>query len=889
MSCWQRSRNQVSIIGVLLASGGMLLSTEGAMAQIIPDATLGGESSRVIPGDIVDRIDGGATRGSALFHSFESFNVGPGQQVYFASPAGIENILSRVTGLDPSQIDGMLGVDGTANLFLLNPNGILFGPDAQLDVEGSFLASTRDRFQFADGTEFRAADPNAAPLVTVNIPLGLQLGTPVQSPISNLANLSVGADLTLVGSDVTSLGSLAATNGEVRVEANTIEVRSLTARSATLSASETLHLETSRLLTTGDLSLLAGQTVRIRDSETTPFLAAAGGDLTIQGNAGIDILALNHPQTPFQSLGDLTLVSDGTISGDAHFRSGGNFSIEDLDGNPGNFVSLYDPIISANGNVTFGNYAGTALKVEATGNISVTGDITITGPDTELDPAFAAVDPDFDTLTTQAALILRAGVDLADINNTEFDIPVPESTPTFVGETAFTPSAGTIADPTTEQILPTGSILLIGDVSTTGTDLGYVQDGYTAGPILLSAIGDIVIEGSLDTSADFETVNSSAGAVDVDANGTVTFREGALFSTSQAGGTGGDFSVTGATINFQEYFVSLDANEGGRSGDIRLNATQAIALSEFSFLSTDAFNDGDAGNISVNAGQSVSLVDNSDIASTADDGRSGTISITTGALNVVTSFIDSGVFGSGQSGNVNINVDTLTLDAGEISNGPLTNEEEPVETVQGTGGSINIDAGSILLRNESTIIAFEGDITITADAIVAASPTGPFGSDIYTDSVTGTPGTITLSVGTLDGIAVRSALTAQNDIVGEVVTVVVEDEPPTLPGDDDIETISGTLENDDDEEEIALPSAELLDQEIESRELTAQCFQGLLVQGGRGGLPDNPTDLLRAIAPALDWVNLTANDSEASANRRLPDSTTTLSEDRHGVHICDRA
>jgi hypothetical protein len=78
-----------------------------------------------------------------------------------------------------------------------------------------------------------------------------------------------------------------------------------------------------------------------------PFLAKAGGNLYIQGDQNIDILALNHPETPFQSGGDLSLVSDGIISGDAHYDSGGKFSILNLSGSPGNFVSLYDPIITA--------------------------------------------------------------------------------------------------------------------------------------------------------------------------------------------------------------------------------------------------------------------------------------------------------------------------------------------------------------------------------------------------------------------------------------------------------------------------------------------------------------------------------------------------------------
>lgn len=122
----------------------------------------------------------------------------------------------------------------------------------------------------------------------------------------------------------------------------------------------------------------------MRDSLTAPTVIQAAGNLSIRGDQGIDILTLNHPDSGFQSGGNLSLVSDGVISGDAHFASGGNFSILNLSGQAGNLISLYDPIISSDGDVTFGSYTGVSLKVEAKGSITVNGDITITGPDTTL-------------------------------------------------------------------------------------------------------------------------------------------------------------------------------------------------------------------------------------------------------------------------------------------------------------------------------------------------------------------------------------------------------------------------------------------------------------------------------------------------------------------------
>ncbi len=166
--CWQwQIGGCVAIIGVL--SVGV---SDRVLAQIVPDNMLGAESSVVTP-DVIngissERIDGGATRGANLFHSFSDFNVGEGRGAYFANPTGIENILTRVTGGNASNIFGRLGVLGGANLFLLNPNGIVFGPNASLDIQGSFLATTAERIQLGDSGYFSAAQPQTSSLLSVS-------------------------------------------------------------------------------------------------------------------------------------------------------------------------------------------------------------------------------------------------------------------------------------------------------------------------------------------------------------------------------------------------------------------------------------------------------------------------------------------------------------------------------------------------------------------------------------------------------------------------------------------------------------------------------------------------------------------------------------------------
>ncbi|MBD3562831.1 filamentous hemagglutinin N-terminal domain-containing protein, partial [Planktothrix sp. FACHB-1355] len=112
-----------------------------SFGQITPDRTVG---TTVTPNaeTNTDRVDGGTIRGSNLFHSFQEFNIESDRSVYFSNPEGIINIFSRITGSNPSNIYGKLGVLGNANLFLLNPNGIIFGAGARLDLKGSFVATT---------------------------------------------------------------------------------------------------------------------------------------------------------------------------------------------------------------------------------------------------------------------------------------------------------------------------------------------------------------------------------------------------------------------------------------------------------------------------------------------------------------------------------------------------------------------------------------------------------------------------------------------------------------------------------------------------------------------------------------------------------------------------
>ncbi|WP_211175941.1 two-partner secretion domain-containing protein [Brasilonema sp. UFV-L1] len=212
-----------------------------AIAQITPDTTLP-NNSRVTTQDNIRTIEGGTQAGTNLFHSFEQFSVPTGSTVYFNNAVNIQNIISRVTGKSVSNIDGTLQANGTANLFLINSNGIIFGPNASLNIGGSFLASTASRLNFADGTNFSVTDSQSTPVLTVSAPIGLQFGA-TAAPIRNQSQASpgevknildypvglqvqTGKTLALVGGDVTlDGGNLTAQRG--RIELGSVASNSL--------------------------------------------------------------------------------------------------------------------------------------------------------------------------------------------------------------------------------------------------------------------------------------------------------------------------------------------------------------------------------------------------------------------------------------------------------------------------------------------------------------------------------------------------------------------------------------------------------------------------------------------------------------------------------------
>ena len=611
----------------MLAIAATILNTAVVQGQLIVPAPNDAGTTVTPNGDRLNITGGQTSRdGANLFHSFQEFGLSEGQIANFISTPAIRNILGRVVGGNPSIINGLIQVSGgNSNLFLINPSGIILGPNASLNVPAAFTATTATNIGFDSGLLNIAGANDYSTLIGTPNSFYFNLSQP--GSILNAGNLAVipGESISLIGGTVVSTGSLSAPQGNIivaavpgenavrisqeghllsleigvadggllaqngqlslplslpqllagasrssatgisvnaagevvltaglRVESGDVAIASSTVNSqnATLSAARNLTLVESQLLTENNLYLLAGDTVRVRDGNNA-FRAIAGGNLTIQGNQNIDIFALNYPNPAFQSSEDMTLLSNGTVSGDAHFAAGGNFAILTLSGDRSRFVSLFDPIIRSEGDVRFGDYTGTSLKVEAKGAIAA-GDISITGPDTTLS---GSADPDAAVLSGSPALILRSGVStLANPANL-----APNVTP---GETFFASGGVT-----------SGSSIGVGAISTaggpvileSGGDIGLDAIATSGGNITLKAANNIAVTG---------TLQSTGGSIDLTAGNLLrvsgTFRDssGVDVSISSANGTGGGGITIRHGGSTTTPFIVGDAKTNGTTGAI---------------------------------------------------------------------------------------------------------------------------------------------------------------------------------------------------------------------------------------------------------------------------------------------------------------------------------
>ncbi len=200
-----------------------MVLTPTVQAEIITDGSLGGISQN-LPGPNFNIQEGfGHRQGTNLFHSFSQFNINTGETANFIANGLTRNILARVTGGNPSLIDGLISSNSTADLWLMNPAGWVVGQNAQFDLQGSFHLSTANSIGFSNGEMF-FADPISQSVLSTAAPIDYQFNSGQQAKITlDQADIIVpeGKDISLVGGDILMKNSsLSAPGGRVLLASN---------------------------------------------------------------------------------------------------------------------------------------------------------------------------------------------------------------------------------------------------------------------------------------------------------------------------------------------------------------------------------------------------------------------------------------------------------------------------------------------------------------------------------------------------------------------------------------------------------------------------------------------------------------------------------------------
>ncbi len=673
----------------------VLLITNQTLAQqsnIVPDNTLGVENSRLnrdvlINGINADTIDGGATRNSNLFHSFNEFNINNGQTVYFLNPAGIENILTRVTGGNASNIFGTLGVDGAANLFLINPNGIVFGENASLDLQGSFVGTTASGLQFGEQGNFSATNPEVPGSLTIN-PSALFFNQ-VEASGGIINNSQAFAEINPYGFETTGLR---VPNGK------------------------------SLLLVGGEINLDGGNLTADEGNIELASVAAPGKvGLNISG----DTFSLNIPKDV--DYGDISLANESYLS--VFGAGGGNIEI-----NAGN-LEISDSIIlaglsedSINPNVKTGE-----ININATGSIELKNDALINN-------AIQGKGNAGDININAGESISLNGNGTVFLNSVNDDLIT--GIISFVADEAVG-NASNIQLTTGTLSVNNGAFISTrifgkgnaGNITINARDaVRFDKYGNAGTDTLLNAVGkggDIrVFTGTLSlTEGGQLTTNAfgkgNAGNIYIEARDSVNL-DGFLLISNITGIDTSIFDIGGVPV-----LSGIQSNlliGTGKSGDIQIN-TGSLLVNNLAGILASTNGNGNAGNITINARDTVTfseLGNAQSISSINATGNGADIRITAGELLLKDGgFFQTASIEKGNAGNIFLDVrDTITVDG--FSRNRIAPSAVNAYANNGNAGNIDVKTGSLFLtdggfmaafligKNNDENIANAGNITINA-------------------------------------------------------------------------------------------------------------------------------------------------------------------------------
>jgi filamentous hemagglutinin family protein len=773
----------------------------------MPDNTLGAESSVVTPnvninGIPSDRIDGGAPRGANLFHSFSQFNIGEGRGAYFTNPPEIENILSRVTGANRSDILGRLGVLGDANLFLINPNGIVFGQNASLDVQGSFLATTADAVKLGDAGLFSASQPATSNLLTVN-PSALWFNAVAAQPIVNRSQaqsligqpnsndgspglqVQTGRTLALVGGDVLlEGGNLTAAQGRIELGSVTgvgevsldpsgngfVLGYDLINDFGNISLSNEAFVDASGLKS-GDVQIWGARLEMTEES----FISAD----TLGAQNGGEVLVRTTEEVVLSEGSFLTANVFGTGTGGDLTIDTGQLLISDGAG-----VSTITANEGAAGNLT----ALASDRVEVTG----TNDRSRSGLGSESQGKGDAGDLIIETgqlLISDGAVVTTTAVDEGAGGNltvlasdrVEVTGTNDDGFPSFLGSQSLgTGDAGNLTIDTGQLLVSDGA-----GVSTEAFDEG------AGGNLTVLASDRVEVTGTNDRFRSFlgsiSRDKGDAGEVAID-TGQLLISDGALVSTGAFNeGAGGNLivlasdwvEVTGTNGRFPSA-LSSESGGKGDAGEVTIDTGQLL-VSDGAVVSTTAVNEGAGGNLTVLASARVEVRSFSGLGSQSlGTGNAGEVTIDTGQLLISDGAqVSTTAFNEGTGGNLTV----LASDRVEVTgtNGRFPSALGSGSDDKGDAGEVRIETGQLLVSDGAVVSTTAvdegagGKLTVLASDRVEVTGTND-GFDSFLGSESegkGDAGEVRIETGQiLVSNGARVSTTAFNEGAGGNLTVV---------------------------------------------------------------------------------------------------------------------
>lgn len=696
-----------------------------AEAQVVPDSTLGIESSQVeIDGTTDLIIRGGAQRQENLFHSFERFGIDEGQRVTFENPTAVQRVFGRVTGNVSSDVQGTLGSTGTADVFLLNPNGIVFGPNARLDVGGSFVASTAESIKFADDTTFSTAEPSTA-LLSINVPLGLQYG-------SNVGDVKVGGSTLQVNSNNSLMllgGNVTLDGGQLIAEGGQIEIGGVTA-AGTLAfftdSAGTLSIGFWDEMLRGDVLLSNGTQVNV----TSPN----GGDISVNARnlniseRGVLSAGISQMATAAGAIaGDITINATEaiTLEGSSVIQ---NIVNADAVGEAGRVELQAGSLNLLTGSQLFtstfgrGNAGQVSVEVQDAVVIDSAGDNTSTsGIISSVAESAIGSGGDIDIAARSLSIINGAQLNAITFGQGDAGSVVIEARETASFEGANVGASGILNAVAPSGRGSGGDIEIVTGIFsvTSGAQLSTITRGNgNAGNVTIEARETVSIDGENPSSIEnpFAGASSVFTSVSVDDVGT------------QAVGDGGDISIQTGSLSLTNGGQLNAITKGqGNAGNVRINARDRV------------FIDGERQLSSTRAPSAiVTSVDSNEFSGFAAlapaVGNGGNIDIATESLVITNGAFLSGLTGGdGDAGNVTINAQEQVLLDGENSKGGASGIFSAVADnlftgqppARGEGGDVDITTSALFIRQGAGIFANTrglgnaGSVRVTASDHIA--------------------------------------------------------------------------------------------------------------------------------------------------------------------------